>query len=355
MRGEAITAPDPLRGFGFPLLSNAGRFGPLVRVSFTGRVSLVLISSSEAGWLPMTPPCTNLLQQVNKSSQTCSKKPTSCYAHAMALKLNEQVVTRIKPHPPLRDQLADHIRQAIATGDLQPGDTIPSEPKIEAATRINRSTVRFALKALADEGLIVRSHGKPTTVAEAPPVREMSTGRYRKQLADLRAGIREDTAAFVTDHGATWDDFTVDAEYSEEVATDEDQRRLGIRAGSKVIRRRLVKRLKGEPIEIQRSAVPLKFAKGTVLADQRAQPYPGGTLAELYDAGLIPDGAEVSADHEAKGRMPNTTERRLLQMETAGPVWDIVRVFSVDGVPVEVSRVIAPMARNVLRYETDLS
>jgi len=92
-----------------------------------------------------------------------------------------------------------------------------------------------------------------------------------------------------------------------------------------------------------------------VLADPTVQPYPGGTLAELYDAGLIPDGATLTVTEEARGHMPNTTERRLLQMETTGPVWNIVRVFSVDGVPVEVSRVIAPMARIVLRYETTLS
>lgn len=273
----------------------------------------------------------------------------------MALKLNEHVVTHVKPHPPLRDQLADHIRQAIATGDIHPGDVIPAEPKIAAAVGIDRSTVRFALSLLADEGLIKRGHGKPTTVAEPAPVRALDTRRYRDELTRLRAGEAPETA-FVADHGSTWDDYTcAPIEYSEEPANDADAQYLGIKKGTRIMRRRMVKRLGGKPVQIQRSTVLAKLAKGTVLADPKAQPYAGGTLAELHHAGLIPDTARLSIHETASARMPNTTERRLLEMEVTGPVWDIVRVFLVDGEPVEVSRVIGPTNRAVIRYETDVN
>lgn len=274
----------------------------------------------------------------------------------MALKLSKQTISYVAPHPPLRDQLADHIRQAIATGDLAPGDRVPSENDIATAIGIDRATVGRALGILVNEGLIIRSQGKPTVVAPAVPVRHMSTNRYAQQLAELRAGTR-DTTAFVTDHGADWDDYTCDPlEYDEETATEKDAELLGIKPGTKIMRRRMVKRLGGEPIQIQRSAVPMKLARGKVLADPTAQPYPGGTLAELYDAGLIPDGATLHVDETAIGRLPNPTERRLLNLTAPTPVvWDIVRVFSVDGVPVEVSRVIAPMAGHALHYETTVS
>jgi GntR family transcriptional regulator len=273
----------------------------------------------------------------------------------MPLTLNRQIVTRIGVHPPIRDQIADHIRQAIATGDLQPGERIPSEPEIATLVEADRTTVRYALSVLANEGLLIRRRGKPTLVAEKAPVRQLDTQRYREELARLRAGHRPDTAAFVTDHGAIWDAYTCDPiEYDEEPANDADAHYLQVKKGTKVMRRRMVKRLDDKPIQIQRSTVPMRIAKGTVLADQKAQPYPGGTLAELYDAGLIPDGATLTVIEEATGRMPNTRERQLLQLEVPGPVWDIVRVFLVNGVPVEVSRVIAPMARNVLRFETEI-
>lgn len=274
----------------------------------------------------------------------------------MALKLTPHTLDRVRPHPPLRDQLADHIRQAIHTEDLVPGEDLPSEQEIADAVNVDKATARRAIDVLAAEGLLVKANGKRTKVAAAPPVRELDTQRYAAELARLRDGHREDTAAFVTDHGADWDQYTVDPiDYEEQAANDADAHYLKIRKGTKVIRRRMVKRINDEPLQIQRSTVLASKAKGTVLADPSVQPYPGGTLAELYDAGLIPDGAVLTVTEEARGHMPNTTERRLLQMETTGPVWNIVRVFSVDGVPVEVSRVIAPMARIVLRYETTLS
>jgi DNA-binding GntR family transcriptional regulator len=112
-----------------------------------------------------------LLQQVNKQAATCSKKPTSEYHRAMALKLSKQSLVRTAPKAPLRDQLADHIRQAIIGGDLRPGEQLESEHKIAAAVGVDRSTVRFALGILADEGLILRSQGKPTIVAPTAPMR----------------------------------------------------------------------------------------------------------------------------------------------------------------------------------------
>jgi GntR family transcriptional regulator len=270
--------------------------------------------------------------------------------------MNEKhVLTHVPPRPPLRDQLAAHIRQAIVTGDLTPGERIPSEPTIAQDTGVNRTTVRFALDLLANEGLIVRHHGKPTIVAAKPDVRELNTQRYRDLLDRLRNGIDPETA-FVTDHGASWSAYTCDPlEYSEEPAGEADAHYLKIRKGAKVMRRRMVKRLDDRPVQIQRSTLPAKLARGTVLANEYVQPYRGGTLAELYNAGLIPAGATLTVTEVASGRMPNTKERRLLELETPQPVWDIVRVFSVNGSPVEASRVIAPMARNVLRYETDLS
>jgi GntR family transcriptional regulator len=273
----------------------------------------------------------------------------------MPLTLNKQVVTKIGAHPPVRDQLADHIRQAIASRDLAPGERIPSEPDIATAVGVDRTTVRRALELLVHEGLIQRSMGKPTIVAPPPRVRIMSTQRYHLELARLRAGQPPETA-FVTDHEATWDDYTLDpVEYSEEPASDNDRHYLGLSKAARVMRRRMVKRIDGEPIQIQRSAVPLKLAKGTLLADPKRQPYPGGTLAELHDAGLIPAGASLRVIEEAHSRNPNTRERQLLELAVPGPVWDIVRTIKVDGVPVEVSRVIAPAARIVLVYETDLS
>jgi len=283
------------------------------------------------------------------------KTPQADTINPMPLKLTERTIQKVQPRPPYRAQIADHIRQAIATGDLRPGEELPGEYEIAQTLHVDRATVRAGIADLVREGLLLREPGKRTKVAAPPVVRRLDTKRYAKQLAALRAGEPRDTA-FIDDHDATWDAYTLDPlEYNEETASPDDQKWLHIGHNAKVMRRREVKRIDGEPMQIQRSAVPLHLAKGTILADPNVQPYIGGTLAELYDVGLIPDGSTLTVHEEAAGRAPNTTERRLLEMTVAAHVWDIVRVFSVDGVPVEASRVIAPMARIVLVYETELS
>lgn len=273
----------------------------------------------------------------------------------MPLKLTAHTLERVHPRPPFRAQIAAHIRQAIHTGDLAPGEQLPGEYEIGSVLGVDRATVRKAIEDLTHEGLLIRAPGKRTTVAQPPRTRRLDTKRYSDELARLRAG--HDTAtAFVADHEADWDTYTVDpVEYSEEAASESDRHYLGLPKGAKVQRRRMVKRLDDEPIQIQRSTIPLKLAKGTLLADPKVQPYPGGTLAELYAVGLIPDGAILTVSEDATGRMPNTLERKLLGMVTPAPVWDIVRVFKTDGQPIEASRVIAPMARNTLHYETVVS
>lgn len=63
-------------------------------------------------------------------------------------------------------QLADRIAARIESGDLAPGDPIPSETALEAEYDLARGTIRKAVAALRDEGLIVTTRGKGSYVAE---------------------------------------------------------------------------------------------------------------------------------------------------------------------------------------------
>lgn len=67
------------------------------------------------------------------------------------------------------DRLRDLLRQGILDGTAKPGDRLPSETELTARYRVSRSTVREAITALAQEGLLYRIHGKGTFVAEARP------------------------------------------------------------------------------------------------------------------------------------------------------------------------------------------
>ena len=86
----------------------------------------------------------------------------------MPLTLTKHTLDRVPPHLPLRDQLAEHIRQAIASGDLQPGEALPGEHTIADAVGIHRDTAREAIHLLASEGLLIRANGRRTVVADPP-------------------------------------------------------------------------------------------------------------------------------------------------------------------------------------------
>lgn len=259
----------------------------------------------------------------------------------------------IDPHAqlPAWRQLAAALRDAIDDGRLAPGEELASETEMRAATRMSRDTIRKALAQLEAEALIVRQQGAPTRVVEASPLRPMDASRYLRELQILKAGGQHPlSSAFTEEHGITWDEYRVDTEVARETATVEDARRLNVDPGTDILRRRFLKYARGVPAQIQRSAIPWSLAGDTPLAEVGRQPWPGGTIAELWSLGL-----EVTRVWEdVKSRQPRDDERRALRMETPGPVFDIVRVFWVGDRPVEASRVIAPAGRYVLHYEVEL-
>lgn len=259
----------------------------------------------------------------------------------------------IDPHAqlPMYQQLAARIREAIDDGRLAPGEKVPSEKKLMEATGMSREMVRDAIRELVNEGLVVKRQGAATLVAETPPLRPLDASRYVRELQILkRGGPHPLTSAFTEEHGITWAEYTCETSVAREAATPEDARRLDVPTGTDLLRRRFLKYARGVPAQIQRSAIPWSIGGGTALADLGQQPWPGGTIAELYSLGL-----EVTrVKEDVRSRAPRDEERRALRMETPGPVFDIVRVFLVGERPVEASRVIVPADRNVLHYEVEL-
>jgi GntR family transcriptional regulator len=271
----------------------------------------------------------------------------------MPLDLDSRSVSRLNDRA-LHRQLADLLRQRIADGRLRPGEALPSETELGSTLGVNRATVRDGLEILAQEGLIVKRPGMATRVATPAPVRHMDASRYADELAILRALAEGEqhpwTSAFTHDHDIAWDAYRVECSYSEDTATAQDATRLHLPEGAAVLRRQMIKYVSDQPVQLQDSVMPLPLVAGTPLTDPGRQPWPGGTLAELWSIGKV----VTRVGEEIRARTPSTAERRMLEMEAAGPVWDIVRVFHVGDIPVEVSTVVCPAASIVLRYETEL-
>ncbi len=66
---------------------------------------------------------------------------------------------------PFYYQLESFIKDQINSGNLVPGDTIPSEREYAKAYGISRMTVRQAINSLVTEGLLYRKKGSGTFVA----------------------------------------------------------------------------------------------------------------------------------------------------------------------------------------------
>lgn len=82
-------------------------------------------------------------------------------------------------HTPAYLQIISGIKQAIANGELEPGDQLPTVRQLAADLRINFNTVARAYRLLDEEGVISTQHGRGTFILDAPSGRDLQ--RLRQQ------------------------------------------------------------------------------------------------------------------------------------------------------------------------------
>lgn len=87
-------------------------------------------------------------------------------------------------HNPVYAQIIGQVKQAIASGKLNPGDQLPTVRQLAADLRINFNTVARAYRLLDEEGIISTQHGRGTYILERPPVKESERTR-RRQIVHL--------------------------------------------------------------------------------------------------------------------------------------------------------------------------
>src|SRR6201990_1840703 len=117
-------------------------------------------------------------------------------------------------------QVADGIERGIADGRFVAGAKLPGEMEIAETYRVNRHTVRRALAALAERGLVRAERGSGTYV-EAPRIAYPLRSRTRFSEI-VGAGGREPRGQLI---GA-----------SEEAATRELARLLDLQTGAALLR-----------------------------------------------------------------------------------------------------------------------
>ena len=117
-------------------------------------------------------------------------------------------------------QVADAIERGIADGTFAAGEKLPGETEIAETYRVNRHTVRRALAALAERGLVRAERGSGTYV------------EARRLAYPLRSRTRFSEIVGAGGHEPRGQ--LIDA--STDVATRELARELGLKTGAALIR-----------------------------------------------------------------------------------------------------------------------
>lgn len=144
---------------------------------------------------------------------------------------------------PLYLQLQRRIADAVASGRLSPGDSLPPERDMAALTGLSRVTIRKAVEGLVAQGQLIQKRGSGTFVA--PKVERM------EQALSLLTSFTEDMARRGKSVDSLWLSRRIDSPAPEEVMG------LGLRAGDRIARLERVRRSDGVPLAIERAALPL--------------------------------------------------------------------------------------------------
>jgi len=107
------------------------------------------------------------------------------------------------------DVVAATLRRRILSGELAPGDSLPTEGELITQLGVSRETVRMALRLLDAEGLTATSQGRsgvrirhpdPERVARSLVQLFTLTGATWGDLLDFRTMLEPAAAAHVAEH-----------------------------------------------------------------------------------------------------------------------------------------------------------
>ncbi|MEU4403927.1 GntR family transcriptional regulator [Streptosporangium sp. NPDC023963] len=92
---------------------------------------------------------------------------------------------------PVYKQIADEIRGRISSGDIVPGEAMPSETELESEYGIARTTARRVARELREQGLVYTVQGEGTFVGEPDvPRAPRKTPLYQEIALEIAERIR---------------------------------------------------------------------------------------------------------------------------------------------------------------------
>jgi GntR family transcriptional regulator len=235
-------------------------------------------------------------------------------------------------HMPLSaDELAQELRNEIASGLWESGDKLPSLNALVANYDVGKGAVQQAINKLRAEGLIESRHG---------------AGNFVRDRERVERRIPGDIVASPP----------VSGRRSEVVVVDEVPAPISVAAnfrideGAPVVVRRTTVSYDERDVQVERAYYPIDLARGTRIVYQ--DPGEGGVHARLAE-----QGAKVSQILErVKGRAPTPGEREELSTlhSSSAMVLEIARLGISGDRVVEVAQVILDASAFEVVYEVGL-
>ena len=145
---------------------------------------------------------------------------------------------------PLYVQLMEELETSIRNGVYKPGDKIMTEAEMAKEYGVSLITVRKAVGSLMEKGLVVRMQGKGTFVTKPKYSRNMKKLQSFTEMCE-QMGVKP--GAQVLENRLIMAD--------KKVAD-----RLGIEPGSNVVYISRLRLADGEPVQVEKSYFPLKYA-----------------------------------------------------------------------------------------------
>ncbi|GAA1778307.1 GntR family transcriptional regulator [Luedemannella helvata] len=241
---------------------------------------------------------------------------------------------------PAYQRIASAIRTKITSGELAPGEQLPTEHEIAEQYGVARQTVRNGLALLVSEGLIVsqRPRGHFVRRREHMIYRPQAESRPQPASPEMDRFCQQ-----ITEEGRTP---TQTIDVSLIAAPADIAQRLELDEGTLIVARRRVRSINGEPVNINDSHFPLEIVKDSEIMSPAD--IPRGTNQALADLGYAQD----RAIDEYYWRMPTPEESHRLSLGAGTPVvMHIVTGYTVDGRPVRCTRNVLPGDRHMIVYE----
>ena len=93
---------------------------------------------------------------------------------------------------PVYEQVADQVRQLVASGALGPGTALPSVRQLAGDLGVNLNTIARAYRLLESEGfLVIRDRAGVTVAAPAEEIEHSARARLLDQMRAILARLRQ--------------------------------------------------------------------------------------------------------------------------------------------------------------------